>query len=181
MIDREKVYWKYGGRCAYCGQPLTKQHMQVDHIKPKALGGTDAEDNLNPSCQQCNHYKDTKSVEQFRSELQQLLWRLEKRGPVGYRLAKRYGLVKEEKKPVTFFYEIWDGKNTEGEREEGQEEAEPQCGNCAIYGPIGWHTGCRCKAGPLIEAKRKPEARCDERDCIGQPLYYPKGGWPWAN
>ena len=36
--DREKVYDKYSGHCAYCGKPITLQSMQVDHIIPKARG-----------------------------------------------------------------------------------------------------------------------------------------------
>lgn len=31
--DREKIFYKYGGRCAYCGCELTKG-WHVDHIEP---------------------------------------------------------------------------------------------------------------------------------------------------
>ena len=31
--QREAVFNKYGGRCAYCGCELTLRTMQVDHIK----------------------------------------------------------------------------------------------------------------------------------------------------
>ena len=64
-IDRQKVYDKYNGHCAYCGKPITIKDMQVDHILPKRNGGTNDIDNLNPSCRLCNHYKRANSIESF--------------------------------------------------------------------------------------------------------------------
>ena len=37
-IDRQKVYDKYNGHCAYCGKPITIKDNQVDHILPKRNG-----------------------------------------------------------------------------------------------------------------------------------------------
>ena len=54
-VDRQKVYEKYNGHCAYCGKAIAIRDMQVDHILPKRNGGTDDIDNLNPSCRLCNH------------------------------------------------------------------------------------------------------------------------------
>ncbi len=71
-IDRAKIHAKYNGCCAYCGKGITIKEMQVDHIKPKWDGGTDAEDNLNPSCRRCNHYKREKNLEQFRLAMKTL-------------------------------------------------------------------------------------------------------------
>jgi 5-methylcytosine-specific restriction endonuclease McrA len=71
-VDREKVHVKYGGYCAYCGKMITLKGMQVDHINPKWNGGTDAEDNLNPSCRSCNHYKREKNLEQYREYMKTL-------------------------------------------------------------------------------------------------------------
>jgi len=36
---RRRVYEKYGGRCAYCGQPIAYRDMQVEHLVPLAKGG----------------------------------------------------------------------------------------------------------------------------------------------
>jgi 5-methylcytosine-specific restriction endonuclease McrA len=33
-INREEVYNKCSGHCAYCGKEITIKQMQVDHIKP---------------------------------------------------------------------------------------------------------------------------------------------------
>ena len=68
-IDRQKVYEKYNGHCAYCGKPITIKDMQVDHILSKRNGGTDDIDNLNPSCRMCNHYKRAADIETFRNVL----------------------------------------------------------------------------------------------------------------
>lgn len=38
---RQKVYDMYNGHCAYCGCQLELKDMQIDHIKPKYLGGED--------------------------------------------------------------------------------------------------------------------------------------------
>lgn len=63
--DRQKVFDKYGGKCAYCGCELNDR-WQVDHAvskqywyyfdlqKPKAVN---CMENLMPSCRECNHYK----------------------------------------------------------------------------------------------------------------------------
>ena len=42
-----------GALCRMCGHPAT----QVDHIIPKARGGTDAESNLQPLCADCHAQK----------------------------------------------------------------------------------------------------------------------------
>ena len=72
-IDRGIVYWKYGGRCAYCGIGISPKNMQVDHIKPKCAGGTDDIENLNPSCKYCNNHKLHSGIELWRRYLKSLL------------------------------------------------------------------------------------------------------------
>ncbi|GAB1542033.1 hypothetical protein NUACC21_47060 [Scytonema sp. NUACC21] len=60
---REYLLEKWGRKCAYCdkvGVPL-----QIEHIYPKAKGGSNRVSNLTLSCEQCNVKKGTKSIEEF--------------------------------------------------------------------------------------------------------------------
>lgn len=101
---RIQVYNKYFGRCAYCGCELEYKDMQVDHINPLYWHNGDNDiENYNPSCRMCNFYKSTYTVEKFRERLQTLHERLEKN--FIYRLAKRYGIVKENTQPIKFYFE----------------------------------------------------------------------------
>lgn len=70
--QRQKVYNKYNGHCAYCGCELEYKDMQVDHLIPLNDWNnsyTDEElwsmDNLMPSCRLCNHYKRSYTLEHF--------------------------------------------------------------------------------------------------------------------
>lgn len=46
------------GLCVPClKQGRTTAFSQVDHIKPKAQGGTDAQENLQCICTECHDYK----------------------------------------------------------------------------------------------------------------------------
>jgi 5-methylcytosine-specific restriction endonuclease McrA len=68
MIDRQAVYNKFCGRCAYTGTPL-KDDWQVDHIVPKRQGGTDDIANLYPAQRIVNHYKRCLDNETFKTWL----------------------------------------------------------------------------------------------------------------
>jgi 5-methylcytosine-specific restriction endonuclease McrA len=87
-INRDKVYLKCAGYCAYCGIKLTIKQMHVDHKFPKILSNhlatkdllgnwimpdMDTFDNLMPSCRECNNYKGAWSLEEFRRNLKNLL------------------------------------------------------------------------------------------------------------
>ena len=101
---RLKVYEKYNGHCAYCGCELALKEMQVDHIQSVYWydGANDIE-NYNPACRMCNFYKSTMSIESFRKQLETLPERLDK--IFIYRLAKKYGIVKEKCENVKFYFE----------------------------------------------------------------------------
>lgn len=60
---RQQVFDRARHRCEYCltsrrviGMPLV-----VDHVQPKALGGSDDIDNLCAACYRCNEYKGSKT------------------------------------------------------------------------------------------------------------------------
>ena len=119
---REKVFNKYDGKCAYCGDQLKK--MQVDHIIPqrnflesilknydipsflKHLKEYDVNhiDNLNPSCATCNKFKDTFSLRVFRRELQDQFNRAKKYSS-NLRFALKFNQVLETPKDIVFYFE----------------------------------------------------------------------------
>jgi 5-methylcytosine-specific restriction endonuclease McrA len=109
---RELVHAKYGGRCAYCGESIKLEDMQVDHFRPLARGvpdgylleerGTDDIDNLMPSCRMCNFYKERTSIEGFRSKLKNLL---DYKRTFATRMALKYGILVEEGWDGKFYFE----------------------------------------------------------------------------
>lgn len=103
-VDRQKVYDKYNGHCAYCGKAISIKDMQVDHILPQRNGGTDDIDNLNPSCRLCNHYKRAYSIESFRDfALGGLIDRLMK--IYIFRVALSYGMITINGWDKKFYFE----------------------------------------------------------------------------
>lgn len=100
---REKVLAKFNGKCAYCGCSLGLKEMQIDHIIPKKKGGKNDLSNYNPSCRQCNFYKGTFSIEEFRENLESLHERLTKIFIV--RLARKHGILSFDKTKIEFYYE----------------------------------------------------------------------------
>ena len=107
---RQQVYEKYNGHCAYCGCELEYKDMQVDHVESvywADIRGKEVDDSISnymPSCRMCNFYKDIGTIEQFRNRLTDTLMRNVRR-PFDYRLALKYGLIKEEIKPIKFYFE----------------------------------------------------------------------------
>ena len=109
---RQQVYDSLNGHCGYCGCKITIKEMQVDHIEAvylheKELKAGKAQEinsigNYMPACRACNFYKSTMSVEKFRKQLETLPERLEK--VFIYRLAKKYGIVKENCGKVKFYF-----------------------------------------------------------------------------
>jgi len=60
---REYLLEKFGRRCAYCGAQNVP--LQVEHIVPKARGGTNRVSNLTVACEPCNTAKGTQTADEF--------------------------------------------------------------------------------------------------------------------
>ncbi len=60
---REYLLEKWGRSCVYCD--ATGVPLQIEHIHPKARGGTNRVSNLTLACQRCNERKDTVPLEVF--------------------------------------------------------------------------------------------------------------------
>ena len=122
--DRQLIFDKYGGKCAYCGCDLEKG-WHVDEIEPvrrnrrwnseKRRYEMDKEtpmmhperlniSNQNPSCASCNINKHSESLEAFRKSIKGYMKHLNEIS-TQYKIAKRYGLVVETEKEVKFYFE----------------------------------------------------------------------------
>ena len=60
---RFKVFRRDNFRCQYCGQTPPTVILEVDHIVPRAHGGSDELLNLLTSCQECNRGKGARSLQ----------------------------------------------------------------------------------------------------------------------
>ncbi|MBW4625561.1 MAG: HNH endonuclease [Brasilonema octagenarum HA4186-MV1] len=60
---REFLLEKWNRQCAYCG--VKDVPLQIEHIYPRAKGGTNSITNLTLSCDKCNTKKGTKDIKDF--------------------------------------------------------------------------------------------------------------------
>ena len=60
---REYLLEKWGRKCAYCGAENVP--LEVEHIIPKARGGSNRVSNLTLACRKCNKKKGTKTAKEF--------------------------------------------------------------------------------------------------------------------
>lgn len=102
--DRQAIYSKYGGHCAYCGKKIAIKEMQVDHLKPLRLGGEDEMSNYMPTCRMCNHYKRGNTLEGFRKAIERIPAKLQRDSYI-YRVGVQYGNVISHTKRITFYFE----------------------------------------------------------------------------
>jgi 5-methylcytosine-specific restriction endonuclease McrA len=115
--DRQVIFNKYKGKCAYCGCELQKG-WHVDELLPvrrnfDLQGNHDGTymhperlniNNQMPSCPSCNINKHSMSLEEFRSLIKGFMKHLNEVN-TQYKVAKRYGLVSEVDIPVVFYFE----------------------------------------------------------------------------
>lgn len=122
--QREDLYGRYRGHCAYCGKPLG-QKWHADHVKPverigkwvrtgrtmkwQATGElgkpqNDHPDNFMPACIPCNIHKSDLPLESWRRILQDLQRSL-RDNQASYRHALRFGLISEAEPKVVFHFE----------------------------------------------------------------------------
>jgi hypothetical protein len=146
--DRQIIFDKYNGHCAYCGcelvkgwhvdelLPVRRKYKRVDaHWKRKCTGeiaysygavrrnesdwirvkskqipdGCEYPERLvienqMPACASCNINKHSLSLEEFRSLIEGFMKHLNELN-TQYKIAKRYGLVKEDIRPIVFYFE----------------------------------------------------------------------------
>lgn len=71
---REYLLQKWQRRCAYCG--ATDTRLEVEHIYPRSIGGSDRISNLTLACHQCNQAKGNQDIRSFLSGSPDLLVRI---------------------------------------------------------------------------------------------------------
>ncbi len=119
--DREIIFKKFDGKCAYCGCELQKgwhvdellpcrRNFKYDEIRHYVWDGTYEHperlhiDNQMPSCPSCNINKHSDTIEEFRHLIENFINSLN-RDSTQYKIAKRYGLISENPRPVVFYFE----------------------------------------------------------------------------
>lgn len=128
--QRAALREKFGGRCAYCGQPLGDK-WHADHIEAverklervpdmgvyrlRTTGEfhkpqNDTLENMNPACPPCNIDKHSLSLESWRAIIERSNEVLA-RDVSTFRRAVRYGLVVLHPKPVVFYFETLGGQS----------------------------------------------------------------------
>jgi 5-methylcytosine-specific restriction endonuclease McrA len=55
--ERKIIHAKTGGKCHVCGQEVSVDKFEADHVKSYSSGGTSVTDNFLPACRTCNNYR----------------------------------------------------------------------------------------------------------------------------
>jgi len=71
---REYLLEKWERKCSYCDAKDIP--LQIEHIQPKAKGGSNRISNLCLSCEKCNQKKGTQDIEKFLAKKPELLTRI---------------------------------------------------------------------------------------------------------
>ena len=105
---RSFIFSKTKGRCSYCGDKAE----EIDHIIPRANGGTNSPYNLTPACKLCNAKKSNLSLKDFGKLMGKDFSHLEpKKLPKDasiVQIAKNYTIRKiKEIVPNTISYAAW--------------------------------------------------------------------------
>ena len=72
---REYVLEKWGRQCAYCRAKDVP--LEVEHIHPRANGGTNRVSNLTLACEPCNREKGTQDIKDFLKKKPEVLARIQ--------------------------------------------------------------------------------------------------------
>ncbi len=126
-VDREILFKKYDGHCAYCGCELPERwhadlivdpirnsrwNFEFERWEPSGIyknKDLNSIDNRNPCCKGCDVHKGNKTLEEFRNSLYDLL-RLVVEDYGYYKILSRFGMLQETGQKVRFFFETYERK-----------------------------------------------------------------------
>lgn len=63
-FNRSRIFQRDKYTCQYCGRQPGVQHLNLDHVKPRCLGGQSSWENVVCACIDCNTKKADKTLEQ---------------------------------------------------------------------------------------------------------------------
>jgi len=117
-IDRQSVFDRFSGKCAYCGSILEKG-WNLDHAIPKwhcegkipiaNFNDVHCFENYMPSCRSCNLFKSGNGIEGFRKHIESQIETLRRDRPT-FRVAERFGLIECKPQRVVFYFEKFNNK-----------------------------------------------------------------------
>jgi len=64
ISKRERVFRRSRHRCVYC---QAAKELTLDHLQPRALGGSNNEGNLACACRRCNQERGTRNLQDWLS------------------------------------------------------------------------------------------------------------------
>lgn len=68
-LNRRNLFMRDRNRCQYCGKGFPTSELSIDHVIPRAQGGTDAWTNLVCACVKCNAKKGGRTPQQAKMSL----------------------------------------------------------------------------------------------------------------
>lgn len=115
---REYLLEKWGRTCVYCGNHSRK--LQIEHIHPKARGGSDRISNLTIACRSCNQAKGAQCIEDYLKDQPTLLAKVQhqRKAPLHAAAAvnaTRFALVRRLRE-AGFEVSAWSGGRTKFNR-----------------------------------------------------------------
>lgn len=70
--EKRRVYDMHDGRCAICGEPVSRKKMTISHKTPLSKGGNNGIENLMLACWTCNHMKNNLNMKEFDQIIEKL-------------------------------------------------------------------------------------------------------------
>ena len=70
--NKDTLYGRQQGECNGCGKHFEYRNMEVDHMEPQSLGGSDHLDNLQLLCGHCNRVKGQRPQKHLKARLKEM-------------------------------------------------------------------------------------------------------------